>query len=141
MKRLVLAASVFFAGEAAAQQIDCVRPAAPVFPAAATAGTLAQPQIEQHRAARDAYFSAADANLVCLDQTIDAKMQALFASGAPMDAAMRQLGVAHEDASRERAAIYERFLRLCLAWEDARHMALPGGCAPALQGGTSLPKN
>ena len=141
MKRLVLAISVFFVGEAAAQQTDCARPAAPTFAAPATAGALAQPQIEQHRAARDAYFVTADAHLACLDRTINARIQTLFASGAPMDAAMRQLGAAHEDASRERAAVYERFLRLCLAWEDARHMALPGGCAPALQGGTSLPKN
>ena len=141
MKRLVLVAAVFFASEAAAQQTNCVRPAAPVFPPIATAGALSQPQIEQHRTARDAYFSSADANLACMDQAIDERMRVLFSSGAPLDAAMRQLGVAHEDASRERAAVYERFLRLCLAWEDARHMTLPGGCAPALQGATSPPQN
>lgn len=140
MKRLVLAAAVLFASEAAAQQA-CVRPAMPVFPPIATAGALSQPQIEQHRTARDAYFAAADASLACMDETIDAKMKSLFATGAPMDAAIRQLGVSHQEASAERAAAYERFLRLCLAWEDARHMTLPGGCAPALQGQTASPQN
>lgn len=136
MKRLVVAASILFAGEAAAQQASCVRPAAPVFPATTAAASLTQPQIEQHRATRDSFFVAADANLACLDRTIDDRMRVLFSTGAPMDAAMRQLGVSHEEASRERAAVYERFLRLCLAWEDAKHMPLPGGCAPAVQGGT-----
>ncbi len=144
MNRLVLVAAVLMSlaisGEAAAQQA-CVRPTAPVFPAPSAAATLSQPQIEQHRTERDTYFVAADTNLTCMDQAIDARIQALFSSGAPMDAAMRQLGATHDSASRERAAVYERFLRLCLAWEDARHMPLPGGCAPALQGGTSLPQN
>ena len=142
MKRLVLAAAVLvcvaISGEAAAQQTSCVRPVAPVFPAIARAVALSQPQVEQQRAARDTFFTAADANLICMDQAIDTRVQALFASGAPMDTAMRQLGLAHEDASRERAAVYERFLRLCLAWEDAKHMTLPGGCAPAVQGASGL---
>ncbi len=140
MKRLVLAAAVLFASNAAAQDA-CHRPAGPVFPPVAAAGALAQPQVEQHRAARDTYFTAADANLACVDAAIDARMKELFATGAPMDAAMRQLGVSHQEASAERAAVYERFLRLCLAWEDARHMTLPGGCAPALQGQTASPQN
>ena len=67
-----------------------------------------------------------------MDQKIDARMKTLFATGAPLDAELRSMGLAHEDASRERAAVYERFLRMCLAWEDARHTSLPGGCAPAL---------
>lgn len=130
MKRLVLAAALLCAGEAAAQE-SCLKPAAPVFPAPAAAGTLGQPHIEQHRAARDAYFTAADANLACLDRAIESRMQSLFASGAPMDAELRRLGTDHETASRERAVTYERFLRLCLAWEDAKHTPLPGGCAVA----------
>jgi hypothetical protein len=128
MKRLVLAVALIGAGEAAAQQV-CLKPAPPVFPAPTTAGALAQPQIEQHRTARDTYFTAADANLTCLNANIESRMQTLFASGAPMDAELRRLGAAHEEASRERAMTYERFLRLCLAWEDARHTPLPGGCA------------
>ena len=131
MKRLVLAAAVLFASEAAAQQ-TCVRPAAPVFPAPTAVGALTQPQIEAQRSARDTYFTAADANLACMDGNIDARMKTLFATGAPLDADLRALGLAHEDASRERAAVYERFLRMCLAWEDIRHVSLPGGCAPAL---------
>jgi len=131
MNRLVLAfALALFASEAAAQQA-CVKPAPPAFPAPATAGTLGQTQIEQHRDARDSFFSAADANLRCLDASIESRMQSLFASGAPMDAELRTLGAAHETASRERAQTYERFLRLCLAWEDARHTPFPGGCAVA----------
>ena len=138
MKRLVVAVVVLFSAEAVAQQA-CVRPTAPVFPLQSTASALTQPQIEAQRTARDTYFTAADANLACLDREIDTGMRALFASGAPMDPALRQKGLAHEDASRERAATYERFLRLCLAWEDATHTALPGGCAPALQDGTPKP--
>lgn len=131
MHRLILAVTLaLIASEAAAQQA-CVKPAPPSFPAPASAGTLGQAQIEQHRAARDSFFTAADANLSCLDASIESRMQALFASGAPMDADLRALGAAHETASRERAQTYERFLRLCLAWEDAKHTPMPGGCAPA----------
>jgi hypothetical protein len=131
MKRLVLAAALVFAGEAAAQQTSCVRPVAPVFPPLSAAATLSQTQVEQHRTARDTFFTAADANLSCMDKTIDDRLRTLFSTGAPMDALMRQLGAAHEDASGERAATYERFLRLCIAWEDAKRTKLPGGCAPA----------
>ena len=131
MKRLVFAAAVLLAGEAFAQDAACLRPVPPAFPAPAAAGALSQPQIEQHRAARDAFFTAADANLACLDAAIEARMRTLFATGAPMDEGLRRLGQAHEDASREKAQTYERFLRLCLAWEDAKHTPLPGGCAPA----------
>lgn len=138
MKRLVLAAAVLFASEAAAQQA-CVRPTAPVFPAPTAVSALTQAQIEDQRTARDTYFTAADANLACMDRAIDARMKTLFASGAPIDAELRTMGLAHEDASRERATVYERFLRMCLAWEDARHITLPGGCAPALQGATPKP--
>jgi hypothetical protein len=131
MKRVVVAAAVLFlSGEAVAQEA-CLRPVPPVFPAAAAAATMSQADLEAVRATRDAYFTAADANLSCMDRTLDARMNDLFATGAPMDAATRALGRAHEDASRERGVVYERFVRLCLAWEDARQMSLPGGCAPA----------
>jgi hypothetical protein len=125
MKRLVLAAALLLAGEAAAQQTSCIRPVAPVFPPLSAAATLSQAQVEQHRTTRDTFFTDADTNLSCMDKTIDDRMRTLFSTGAPMDAAIRQLGAAHEDASRERAAVYERFLRLCLAWEDAKHTKLP----------------
>ncbi|MDX2234131.1 MAG: hypothetical protein NW200_06505 [Hyphomonadaceae bacterium] len=135
MHRLLLAAALFAAtpsvGAVAAAQEACVRPAPPAFPAPADAGALTRPDIEGHRAVRDGYFTAADANLACLDRQIDARMKTLFATGAPMDAGLRALGAAHEDASRERAQVYERFLRLCLAWEDARQTTLAGGCATA----------
>jgi hypothetical protein len=130
MNRLVLAVALLCAGPATAQE-TCLKPAAPVFPAASTAGTLGQQQLEEHRAARDAYFTAADANLACLDRAIESRMKTLFATGAPMDAELRRLGTDHETASRERAVTYERFLRLCLAWEDAKHTPFPGGCAVA----------
>jgi hypothetical protein len=126
----LLVALALWCGEAVAQEA-CLRPVPPAFPAPAAAESLGQPDIEGHRAARDAYFTAADANLACLDRSIESRMRALFASGAPMDADLRALGAAHEDASRERGMVYERFLRLCLAWEDARRTTLPGGCAPA----------
>ncbi len=128
MKRLVLAAALMFAGEAAAQEA-CLRPAPPAFPAPAAAASLTEADLTAQRATRDAFFTAADTHLACLDRSIDGRIRDLFASGAPMDAATRQLGAAHEDASRERAQVYERFLRLCLAWEDARQKPLPGGCA------------
>ena len=112
----------------------CGRPAAPVFPAPGTAGTLTQPQVEQYRSARDAFFADADRSLACLDQRIDAEVKALFASGAQMGPALRGMGVEHQALSRDRAAAHESFLRLCLAWEDARRTRLPGGCATGLQG-------
>jgi hypothetical protein len=125
----ILAAALCFAGGASAQETACVRPVPPTFPA--SGATLSQTEIETHRATRDAYFSAADANLTCMDRAIDVRMQQLFATGAPMDPAVRQLGAQHEAAAKERGLVYERFLRMCLAWEDARQTKLPGGCTPA----------
>jgi len=111
----------------AAPAAGCTRPEPPVFASPATAGALAAADIDQARYARDAYFNAADANLACLDADIEARMRTLFATGAPMDDALRAAGLAHERASRERAETYERFLRLCLAYEDAKG-PVPGGC-------------
>jgi hypothetical protein len=131
MKRLIVAAAfAALAGEAVAQEA-CLRPVPPAVPAPAAAAAMSQADLEGHRAAREAFFTAADANLACLDRTIQARMLDIFATGAPVDAATRALGQTHEDASRERGLVYERFLRLCLAWEDARQSKLPGGCAPA----------
>jgi hypothetical protein len=105
----------------------CMRPPPPVFPAPAAAAAMAPDALQQHRYARDAYFAAADANLACLDRDIDARMRTLFATGGAMDSTLRAQGLAHELASRERAETYEKFLRLCLAWEDANGASL-GGC-------------
>lgn len=96
----------------------CMKPPPPVLPPASAAAAMDPAAFQQHRYARDAFMSAADANLACLDADIDARMRALFASGAAMDAATRAQGLAHEQASRERADVYEKFLRLCLAYED-----------------------
>lgn len=116
--------------------ISCSKPAPPLFPAPATAATLPAQDMEQHRFSRDSYFAAADANLSCLDADIEARMRTLFATGGAMDLSLRQAGVAHEQASRERADVHEKFLRLCLAWEDS-HGPLPGGCS-ASQSATAL---
>jgi hypothetical protein len=101
----------------------CMKPPPPVFPAASAAAGLDAGAFQQHRYARDAYMTAADANLACLDADIDARMRALFASGGAMDAATRAQGLAHEQASRERAEVHEKFLRLCLAYEDTHGAA------------------
>ncbi len=100
------------------QAAGCMKPPPPVLPGPAAATGLDAAAFQQHRYARDAYMSAADANLACLDADIDARMRTLFATGAAMDAGTRAQGLAHEQASRERADVYERFIRLCLAWED-----------------------
>lgn len=97
----------------------CARPQPPVFSTPAMAATLPAGAIDQARYARDSYFAAADAHLACLDADIEARMRTLFATGAPMDAGLRAAGLAHELASRERAETHERFLRMCLAYEDA----------------------
>lgn len=101
-------------------QASCAKPPAPAFPSPATAAALQPQDMEQHRYTRDSYFAAADANLACLDADIETRMRALFATGAPMDETLRQAGLAHEQASRERAAVHEQFLRMCLAYEDAK---------------------
>ena len=98
-----------------------------MLPTRAAAANLQAGEIDQARYARDAYFAAADANLACLDAEIEARMRTLFATGAPMDAALRAAGAAHEQASRERAETHERFLRMCLAYEDANG-PVSGGC-------------
>jgi hypothetical protein len=108
-------------------QVACSRPAPPVFPGLAAAATLQAQDMEQHRLARDSYFAAADANLSCLDADIEARMRTLFATGGAMDSTLRAQGLAHELASRERAETYEKFVRMCLAYEDT-HGPLPGGC-------------
>jgi hypothetical protein len=105
----------------------CAKPQPPVFPTPAAAASLQAAEIDQARYARDSYFAAADANLACLDADIEARMRTLFATGAPMDATLRAAGVAHEQASRERAETHERFLRMCLAYEDAKG-PVSGGC-------------
>lgn len=105
---------------AAAPVQACAKPQPPVFPAPAAAASLQATDIDQARYARDAYFAAADANLACLDADIESRMRTLFATGAPMDPALRAAGLAHEQASREKAETHERFLRMCLAYEDAK---------------------
>lgn len=105
----------------------CVRPQPPVFPAPSAAAAMQPGEIDQARYARDTYFAAADANLACLDADIEARMRTLFATGAPLDDGLRAAGLAHELASRERAETHERFIRMCLAYEDARG-PLVGGC-------------
>ena len=103
----------------------CMKPPPPILPAPSAAAALDANAFQQHRYARDAYMAAADANLACLDADIDARMRAVFASGAPMDAVTRAQGLAHEQASREKADVHEKFLRLCLAYEDTHG---PAGC-------------
>ncbi|MDZ4776486.1 MAG: hypothetical protein SGJ23_06840 [Alphaproteobacteria bacterium] len=105
----------------------CAKPQPPVFPAPAAAANLQAAEIDQARYARDSYFAAADQNLACLDADIEARMRSLFATGAAMDPTLRAAGVAHEQASRERAETHERFLRMCLAYEDAKG-PVSGGC-------------
>lgn len=107
-----------FAGAPAAPAATCMKPPPPVLPPASSAAAMDAAAFQQHRYARDAFMSAADANLACLDADIDARMRVLFASGAAMDATTRAQGLAHEQASRERTDVYEKFLRLCLAYED-----------------------
>ncbi len=119
--------------------VTCSRPAPPAFPAPASAATLLAQDIEQHRRTRDSYFAAADANLSCLDANIEARMRTLFATGAAMDASLRQAGISHEQASRERAGVHEQFLRLCLAYEDA-HGPLPGGCSASQSAAALTPR-
>jgi hypothetical protein len=105
----------------------CVQPPPPAFPTPAAAATLQPQDMQQHRLTRDSYFAAADANLACLDADIEARVRTLFATGAAMDAGARAQGLAHEEASRERAAVYEQFLRMCLAYEDAKG-PIASGC-------------
>lgn len=125
MLAAVLALAVLAAGPAGAQPPApaCVKPAAPVFPAPAAASALLPGEMAQHRATRDAYFTAADRNLDCLNTSIEARMRTLFATGGAMDPTLRAEGLAHEQASRERAGVHEQYLRLCLAWQDANGAA------------------
>lgn len=118
----------------------CGRPTAPTFPLPAAAGAQSLAQMQQFRASRDDFFAAADRTLACLDQKIDAQVRVVFASGAAMGPDLRQMGRDHQALGRERAAAHESFLRLCLAWEDAKLTTLPGGCEPAIEG-TPAQKN
>lgn len=96
----------------------CARPPAPLMPQASQAGALSLTQMTALKRQRDIYFTNTDTFLGCVNGQIEQRMNAMFASGAPMDQSLNGLGQSHADMNRERAAIYERFVRLCLAWED-----------------------
>lgn len=117
----------------------CAKPATPTFPTVSDLVTLAPDQMSRVRDARDAYFAAADAGLACLDADIEARMRAMFASGAAMDPALREQGLAHAQASRERASVHEQFIRLCFAYEDVRG-PLPGGCSASQSSAALTPR-
>jgi hypothetical protein len=67
---------------------------------------------------RNAYFVSADNYLGCVSGQIEGRMTTMFQTNAPMDQSLTGLGQSHSDMSRERAMIHERYVRLCIAWED-----------------------
>jgi hypothetical protein len=104
----------------------CARPAMPAFPASATA--ISADQLSGLRRQRDTFFLSSDTYLNCVNNEIESRMRAMFASGAAADPVMDALGKAHSDASRDRATVFERFVRLCMAWEDSRQAYGVGRC-------------
>ena len=97
---------------------SCARPPAPLVPQPIQAASLTLSQMTALKRQREVYFKNADVFLGCVNGQIEARMNTMFATGAAMDPALNGLGQAHSDFSRERAAIYERFVRSCIAWED-----------------------
>lgn len=129
----------WLAGGPAFADDACVRPAAPGFPPTLAARLLSAERIETLRGARDDYFTAMDAYLDCVNGEIETRMRALLGSGSGGDDGLAALAEEHRSASEERAGVYERFSRLCLAWEDARKAPLPGRCGLQIVEPTAAP--
>jgi hypothetical protein len=125
---MMSAAWIVATGSATAQSY-CVRPTPPTFPAPDRAGALSSADLDRQQAARDEYFVAADAYLDCTNGQIERRLAAMFASNAPLDSTLQSLGRDHERVSAERANVYEQFVTMCMAWEDATEAPLPGRCA------------
>jgi hypothetical protein len=132
----VLAATALLAAAAPSPATGptlCLRPQAPAIAAAERGRTLTSADVENQRAAADRYFTSMDSFLDCTNREIERRMKAMFATNAPIDPGLNDLGAAHRAASEEKAAISERFVRVCLAWEDASGAPPPTRCAPTEQ--------
>lgn len=108
-------------------QAACSRPQAPAIPE--NAAGMGMADLAAAHEARDRYIAEADQYRLCLDQDIERRMDIMFRTNAAIDPVLEERGLEHASISAERAGVYERFVRLCLKWEDSTRARYTRGCA------------
>lgn len=110
---------------APSRAFGCDRPGRPALPS----DQASQGQIDQSRSATLDYFRNADAYRACLDRFITAERDKMFRDNTPETPELKAAAGEHSGVSQEKAAVFERFVLLCYAWEDRNRRPYPSGCS------------